>query len=154
MSAVYLTQSSNSEVSISVNNDLFRKLELHLLQISLLEEDECTWVMPRRRSSGRKKAFFNSKPKPTKTRSVSFQLQQVSYHLRCQYTVRILNETPVSTPGPRRDVLGMKERTKRTEKVQRSIIILTSYVPWGCDFIIYSSKAYCIYVLEVVQFST
>ncbi|KAL5494859.1 hypothetical protein ACEPAI_321 [Sanghuangporus weigelae] len=57
-SNVYLTKNPNSN-------------------LSLLDEDECTWVMPRRRSNGRKKrTLFSSKVRTTKPQNVSLQYRQ------------------------------------------------------------------------------
>ncbi|KAL5535885.1 hypothetical protein ACEPAF_3979 [Sanghuangporus sanghuang] len=60
-SNVYLTKSSDSN-------------------LSLLDEDECTWVMPRRRSNGRKKwTLFSSKVRTTKPQNVSLQYEQCQF---------------------------------------------------------------------------
>ncbi|KAL5533851.1 hypothetical protein ACEPAG_311 [Sanghuangporus baumii] len=61
-SDVYLTEKSNSN-------------------LSLLDEDECTWVMPRRRSNGRKKRTLFSSKVRTEPQNVSLQYRQVSYNM-------------------------------------------------------------------------
>ncbi|KAL5519353.1 hypothetical protein ACEPAH_1036 [Sanghuangporus vaninii] len=57
-SNVYLTKNSDSN-------------------LSLLDEDECTWIMPRRRSNGRKKrTLSSSKVRTTKPQNVSLPYGQ------------------------------------------------------------------------------